>query len=104
MTQRTLSRIYENTPVEQLGLNARASNVMRRAGITTVGQLLDQTVGELLDQRALGVSTLGHILSALGDSELARKLEVLERKMTAILAADARLRDAVEELDEIPGE
>lgn len=48
-------------PVETLGLNVRATNVLRRRNIHTIGELLCTPDSTLLESWSCGVNTLEHI-------------------------------------------
>ncbi len=87
---------YIKVPVEQLDLSVRTMNCLRRAGITTVGELISKTEKELLSLRNFGQKSKQEIeerLTALGLSlvpqpeELAakasKKAEEKEEEKTA---------------------
>jgi hypothetical protein len=53
------------TPVGDLSLSARAAKVMRRMGLTTIGQLVMKTGDELLEERNFGVTSLYEVREKL---------------------------------------
>ena len=81
MEEFTKNRIYESMPLEELGLNNRAYNALKRAGITRIGQLMEKTVAELLDIRHFGANSLGSIVNSIGDLDLAERVELLEKQV-----------------------
>ncbi len=74
-----------NMPVEQLNLSVRAMNCLRRAGITTVGELISGGKKELLSLRNFGQ----------------RSIQELEERLTAI---GLSFSPEVEETGTQPGE
>ena len=75
------SIIYAHMPVEALGLNNRAYNALKRAGITTIGQLFDKTFEEILDIHNMGTGTLGHILEKGIELDTTTRVELLEQRI-----------------------
>jgi len=60
------STFDDSVPIEQLGLRtARAYNLLKRARINTVGQLLQLTPADLLEIRKFGVTSLADVVEAL---------------------------------------
>jgi DNA-directed RNA polymerase alpha subunit len=76
----------DSTPIGKMGLNARACNALRSAGRTTLGQIADMTVRELLAIPALGAGTAGHIINQAGELELAGRVEILEQQVRELRA------------------
>lgn len=59
-----------NMPVQQLDLSVRTMNCLRRAGITTVGELISKTEKELLSLRNFGQKSKKEIESRLSEMGL----------------------------------
>ena len=53
------------TPIEQLNLPVRASNVLHRMGVHTVEELIATPIEEIAQQRNMGVGTLNLIKDAI---------------------------------------
>lgn len=53
------------TPIEDLNLSARAENSLKRAGITTVGQLLAMNPQDLMDIRNFGQKSYNELVERL---------------------------------------
>ena len=75
------SIIYAHMPIEALGLNNRAYSALKRAGITTIGQLFDKTFEEILDIPNMGAGTLGHILGKGIELDTTTRVELLEQRI-----------------------
>ncbi|MBI4295650.1 MAG: DNA-directed RNA polymerase subunit alpha [Chloroflexi bacterium] len=60
-----------NMPVQQLDLSVRTMNCLRRAGISTVGELISKTEKELLSLRNFGQKSKKEIESRLAELGLA---------------------------------
>ena len=58
------------TPIEQLRLSVRASNVLHRMGIHTFEELIDTPIESIAQQRNIGVKTLDEIKSVLQNTGL----------------------------------
>lgn len=58
------------TPIEQLRLSVRASNVLHRMGIHTLEELIDTPIESIAQQRNIGVKTLDEIKSVLQNTGL----------------------------------
>ena len=58
------------TPIEQLHLSVRASNVLHRMGIHTFEELIDTPIESIAQQRNIGVKTLDEIKSVLQNTGL----------------------------------
>ena len=71
----------DSTPIGKMGLNARAYNALRSAGIATLGEVADKTVRELLAIPALGAGTAGHIINQAGQLDLAGRVALLEQQV-----------------------
>jgi len=71
----------DSTPIEKMGLNARAYHALRSEGLTTLGQVADRTVRELLAIPALGAGTAGHIINQAGQLDLAGRVAQLEQQV-----------------------
>ena len=69
-----LQRILE-TPIEELELSARSFNCLRRAGIQTVGDLVEKTEEELSKVRNMGKKSLEEVKTKLAELGLALKVE-----------------------------
>lgn len=67
-----------NTPVEQLNLSVRTMNCLRRAGITTVGEIVSKGEKELMSLRNLGQKSLQEIQDRLNELGLSLSPEVEE--------------------------
>jgi DNA-directed RNA polymerase alpha subunit len=102
--------MYKTYPLEKVGLNARTENSLRRRGITTVGQILNMTVRDLLNVNGFGLVSLGDIANRMAafaaDPELPVELRVedLEKEVTRIrdaIMSDAGLRQAYSEAKEV---
>jgi DNA-directed RNA polymerase subunit alpha len=59
-----------NMPVQQLDLSVRTMNCLRRAGITTVGELISKTEKELLSLRNFGQKSKREIDARLAEMGL----------------------------------
>ncbi|MFQ5925100.1 MAG: DNA-directed RNA polymerase subunit alpha [Dehalococcoidia bacterium] len=71
-----------NMPIEQLSLSVRTFNCLKRAGIATVGELMERSEEELLTIRNLGQKALkeiGEQLKALGFLPEEKEVEVPEQ-------------------------
>ncbi len=62
-----------DTTVEELELSVRSSNCLKRAGINTVGELVDKTEDDLMKVRNLGKKSLQEIRDKLNELELKLK-------------------------------
>src|SRR6056297_1368617 len=62
-----------DTTVEELELSVRSSNCLKRAGINTVGELVDKTEDDLMKVRNLGKKSLQEIKDKLHELELELK-------------------------------
>jgi DNA-directed RNA polymerase alpha subunit len=71
----------DSTPIGKMGLNARAYNALRSAGIDTLGEVADMTVRELLAIPALGAGTLGNIVNQADQLDLAGRVALLEQQV-----------------------
>jgi DNA-directed RNA polymerase subunit alpha len=78
-----------NMPVEQLDLSVRTMNCLRRAGITTVGELVSKGQKELLSLRNFGLKS---------KQELEERLAILDLSLS--MASDEEAE--VDEADETP--
>lgn len=58
------------TPIEQLHLSVRASNVLHRMGIHSVEELLETPMENIAQQRNIGVKTLEEIKNVLKNADL----------------------------------
>lgn len=61
----TISDEKYNMPVDQLDLSVRTMNSLRRAGITTVGELVAKEEKELLSLRNFGQKSMGEVKEKL---------------------------------------
>lgn len=59
-----------NMPLQQLNLSVRTMNCLRRAGITTVGELIGKNEKELLSLRNFGQKSKNEIVEALKQLDL----------------------------------
>lgn len=59
-----------DTTIEELELSVRSSNCLKRAGINTVGELIDKTEDDLMKVRNLGKKSLQEIKDKLEEMEL----------------------------------
>ena len=66
-------------PVPSHELDTRARNALRRAGIQTLGGLLEMSPAEVLDMYQVGAGTVMGILRALVDQAVAEALDPQER-------------------------
>ena len=64
-----------NLPIEDLDLSVRAYNVLKRAGITTVEEIMEKTPHQLKNIRNIGQRTLAEIINKLQSIGLLRTLE-----------------------------
>ncbi|MFW5986406.1 MAG: DNA-directed RNA polymerase subunit alpha [Halanaerobiales bacterium] len=62
-----------DTTIEELELSVRSSNCLKRAGINTVGELVNKTEDDLMKVRNLGKKSLQEIKSKLKEMELELK-------------------------------
>ena len=62
-------------PVEDLELSMRAFNCLKRAGINTVGELIQKTEREISKVRNMGKKSLAEVKSKLAELGLAFRLE-----------------------------
>ena len=60
-------------PIEDLELNARPANCMRRAQILTIGDLVERTDEEVRNLRNLGSKSYGEIIAKLAERGLSLK-------------------------------
>ncbi len=81
MTEWTKAAAYESFPIEHLGLNTRAYNALKREGITTIGQIMDKTVRELLEIRAVGAGSVGSLLESMGGLQMEDRVRELEDRV-----------------------
>lgn len=58
------------TPIEQLHLSVRASNVLHRMGVHHIEELLATPIETIAQQRNIGVKTLDEIKSVLKNAGL----------------------------------
>ena len=56
--------------IEELDLSVRSNNCLRRAGINTVGDLINKSEDDLKKVRNLGTKSLEEIIKKLVDLEL----------------------------------
>ncbi len=61
---------FEDTPVEDLDLSVRSFNCLKRAGITTVGELIQKTEDEMMKVRNLGKKSLKEVKDKLEERGL----------------------------------
>ncbi|MFW6386562.1 MAG: DNA-directed RNA polymerase subunit alpha [Bacillota bacterium] len=62
-----------DTTIEELELSVRSSNCLKRAGINTVGELVEKTEDDLMKVRNLGKKSLQEIINKLEDMDLSLK-------------------------------
>ncbi len=62
-----------DTPIEELELSVRSSNCLKRAGINTVGELVEKTEDDLMKVRNLGKKSLQEIKGKLDELDLKLK-------------------------------
>ncbi len=62
-----------DTSIEELELSVRSSNCLKRAGINTVGELVEKTEDDLMKVRNLGKKSLQEIKDKLGEFDLELK-------------------------------
>lgn len=67
-------KVLEMT-VEELDLSVRSYNCLKRAGIDTVGELVQKTESEMMKVRNLGKKSLSEVKSKLSELELSLKDE-----------------------------
>lgn len=60
-------------PIEELELNVRPANCMKRAGIATIGDLIERTDEEVKNLRNLGSKSFDEIVAKLAERGLALK-------------------------------
>jgi DNA-directed RNA polymerase alpha subunit len=58
---------YKTYPLEKVGFNTRTENSLRRRGITTVGEILNMTVRDLLNVDGFGLVSLGDIANRMAE-------------------------------------
>lgn len=63
---KTLAMSGDQVPIEELDLTVRAYNVLKREGVSTVGELCDRSYDDLLDMRNMGVNAVADIEQRLG--------------------------------------
>lgn len=66
----TLPEEKYNLPIEELGLSVRARNSLKRGGITTLGQLLEKSIAELMKLEHFGEKAKEEVLNKLRESAL----------------------------------
>jgi len=66
------SRILDTT-IEELELSVRSSNCLKRAGINTVGELINKSEEDLMKVRNLGKKSLEEIKGKLEELNLSLK-------------------------------
>ena len=76
----------DSTPIEKMGLNTRAYNALRGAGLTTLGQVAGKTVRELLALQALGAGSVGNIINQGEQLDLAGRVALLEQQVSELRA------------------
>jgi DNA-directed RNA polymerase subunit alpha len=54
-----------DTPIEELDLSVRSYNCLKREGITTVGELVTKSEGDLLDIRNFGQKSIDEVREKL---------------------------------------
>ena len=59
--------------IDELDLQARSSNALKREGIHTVGELVSRSEADLLDIRNFGAKSISEIKDKLADLGLALK-------------------------------
>lgn len=84
MSEWTKAAVYESFSIEHIGLNTRAYNALKREGITTIGQIMDKTVRELLEIRAVGAGSIGNLLESMGVQQLEDRVASLEDRVAAV--------------------
>ncbi|MFW6268604.1 MAG: DNA-directed RNA polymerase subunit alpha [Bacillota bacterium] len=62
-----------DTTIEELDLSVRSSNCLKRAGINTVGELVEKTEDDLMKVRNLGKKSLQEIKDKVNELELTLK-------------------------------
>ncbi len=99
--------------IERLALTTRTLNILKQAGVTTVGQVLQMSKAELLDTKGFGEKSYGEVHGRLSDLMLLEPVAapVVEPKEPAVEApveeaaeepAVAEVVEAVEEAVEEP--
>ena len=76
----------DSTPIEKMGLNARAYNALRAEGLTTLGLIADKTIRELLAIQALGAGSVGNIINQGEQLDLTRRIALLEEQVRELRA------------------
>jgi DNA-directed RNA polymerase alpha subunit len=76
----------DSTPIEKMGLNARAYNALRREGRGTLGKIADMTVRELLAIQSLGAGSVGNIINQGEQLDLAGRVVQLEQQVSELRA------------------
>jgi len=71
----------DSTPIERMGLNARAYNALRAEGLDTLGKIAGKTVRELLAIQGLGAGTLGNVINQGEQLDLAGRVALLEQQV-----------------------
>jgi DNA-directed RNA polymerase alpha subunit len=56
---------FQGRPIDDLGLDVHASNIMRREDVWTIDKLLTLDEDQLLRMKGIGVGTLNHIVVRL---------------------------------------
>jgi DNA-directed RNA polymerase alpha subunit len=74
-------QIYYSYPISKLELPVRVYNALTKMGYTTVGQVAQMTIAELLDLQHVGMTSIGHVLQGMAALSLAERVAVLERLM-----------------------
>ena len=65
MTTTTVDAAADNRPIEHLELTVRSYNRLKRAGIDTVGELLECTEADLMALWSFGVGSLDDVVARL---------------------------------------
>lgn len=89
--------MHDETPISELRLNSRARSVVRRLGLSTVGEVRRMPDFTLLRERGLGIETLWHIRQVVGSC---RELSPVTREGTGE-SLESKLRTAAALLIEV---
>lgn len=58
--------LSDDTPISRVRFSTRISNILRNAGVRTVGEIREASDAELLSYQGAGIGTLTYLRSALG--------------------------------------
>lgn len=76
--------------IDRIGLSTRSSNALSRAGIRTVGQMLEQTEESLSNIRNMGQKSVEEVLHKIGEYQYYVQTGIIPRPTDSDIASSAR--------------